>query len=71
MSVVKAENEEVSIRVDHDKCVGSGECASSCPGEVYDLVDNKAVPARVDDCIECCTCVAVCPQKAISHSSCE
>jgi NAD-dependent dihydropyrimidine dehydrogenase PreA subunit len=33
-------------------------------------VENKAVAARIDDCIECCTCVAVCPEHALKHSSC-
>jgi NAD-dependent dihydropyrimidine dehydrogenase PreA subunit len=61
----------VSISVDNEKCTGHAECVSSCPSEVYDLVNNKAVPTRIQDCIECCTCVEVCPVNAITHSSCE
>ena len=70
MAVKEWKSEAVTIRVDCDKCTGRGECVDSCPGEVYDLVDGKAVAARIDDCIECCTCVEVCPEKAIEHSSC-
>ena len=70
MAVQTWKNDDVTIRVDYDLCTGHGECAENCPGEVYDIVDAKAVAARVDDCVECCTCVAVCPEKAIVHSSC-
>ena len=71
MAIKTWKNDIVTIDVDYDKCTGHGDCAESCPGEVYDVVDGKAVAARIDDCIECCTCVAVCPEKAITHSSCE
>ena len=70
MTVNEWKSDAVTIRVDYDKCTGRGECVDSCPSEVYDLVDGKAVPARIDGCIECCTCVAVCPEKTITHSSC-
>jgi NAD-dependent dihydropyrimidine dehydrogenase PreA subunit len=71
LTVKTWKSDAVTINVDYDKCLGIGECASSCPGEVYDLIDGKAVPERIQDCIECCTCVEVCPEKAISHSSCD
>jgi NAD-dependent dihydropyrimidine dehydrogenase PreA subunit len=64
------QSDDVTIKVDNDLCKGHGECAESCPGEVYDIVAGKAVAARIDDCVECCTCVEVCPEKAIEHSAC-
>jgi NAD-dependent dihydropyrimidine dehydrogenase PreA subunit len=33
---------------------------------VYDLVDNRAVPERADDCILCMACVNACPNQAIT-----
>lgn len=60
----------VSISVDAAKCNGCGECADICPGDVYDMANNKAVPARQDDCTECCNCVENCDQDAITHSEC-
>jgi NAD-dependent dihydropyrimidine dehydrogenase PreA subunit len=33
---------------------------------VYDMVDNKSVPERADDCIMCMACVNACPQQAIT-----
>ncbi len=71
MTITTWRNDNVTIKLDVAACKGHGQCADNCPGEVYDIVDNKAVAARIDDCIECCTCVAVCPEHAIEHSACE
>ena len=64
-------NDEVTIKVDYDKCIGHGDCADACPSEVYELIDGKAVPVNIDECVECCTCVETCPEGAIEHSACE
>jgi len=70
MDIKTWEGEEVAIKVDYDKCSGKGECAESCPSSVYELQDGKAVPVNINECIECCTCVTVCPEGAIEHSAC-
>jgi NAD-dependent dihydropyrimidine dehydrogenase PreA subunit len=70
MTIKTWQGDDVTIKVNYDKCKGAGECVSSCPGEVYELIDNKAVPEHINNCIECCTCVEVCPEGAIDHSSC-
>jgi len=49
-----------------DVCTGAGVCVDVCPMNVYDMVDNKAVPARADDCIRCMACVNSCPNQAIT-----
>ena len=61
---------DIKIIVDYDKCVGSGECVSACPVEIFKLEDGKAVASNVEECIECCACVSACPNNAIEHSSC-
>lgn len=71
MTVQTFQNDDVTIMVDYALCKGHSDCAENCPGEVYDIVDGKAVAARLDDCVECCTCVQVCPEGAITHSSCD
>ena len=71
MTVKTWQSDMVTIKVDYDKCVGHGDCADACPGEVYELIDGKAVPVNINNCVECCTCVEVCPENAIDHSSCE
>ena len=52
--------------VDHDKCIGCGECVEVCPVEVFELEDEKAVPANADECLGCESCVEVCEQGAIT-----
>jgi NAD-dependent dihydropyrimidine dehydrogenase PreA subunit len=71
MAVKTWQSDMVTIKVDYDKCKGHGDCADSCPAEVYEIDNDKAVPVNINDCVECCTCVEVCPEDAIDHSSCE
>ena len=52
--------------VDSDKCIGCGECVEVCPVEVFELEDEKAVPANADECLGCESCVEVCEQAAIT-----
>ena len=52
------------ITVEDDKCNGCGECVDSCPGEVYELKDGKAVVVNLDECHGCHTCEAVCDEDA-------
>jgi len=61
----------VTIMIDLDVCVGSGECVAICPASVYELEDGKAAATNVAECIECCACVSACPTGAIKHTSCE
>ena len=61
----------VTIRVDHNICAGQAECAAQCPAGVYEIEGDKAFALGVSECIECCTCVSVCPEGAITHSSCD
>ena len=70
MSTKEWQGEIVTIKVDYEKCTGQGECADSCPSSVYEVNKGKAVVVNIDDCIECCTCVDVCPENAIEHSAC-
>lgn len=64
------EGDSVTISIDYDKCTGSGECATICPTNVYEIIEQKSVVINVDACIECCACVENCPTAAITHSSC-
>ncbi|MCS4542007.1 MAG: 4Fe-4S binding protein [Euryarchaeota archaeon] len=59
-----------TIEIDEDKCIAAGECVNSCPVSLYEIIDSKSNPVRIDDCTECCVCVEVCPTGAIKHSSC-
>jgi len=56
------------VEVDEERCTGCGECVDSCPGEVYELENGRAVPVRMDECHGCHTCEAVCPVEALRIS---
>lgn len=57
---------EWKILIEMEKCTGCGECVENCPGEVYELVDAKAVIANPGECHGCRTCEDVCPENAIT-----
>lgn len=48
-----------------DKCIGCGKCAESCPMNIIDIKNKKAVFRR-KGCISCFCCQEMCPMKAIS-----
>jgi NAD-dependent dihydropyrimidine dehydrogenase PreA subunit len=54
------------ISVDADKCIGCGECVDICPEEVYELLEEKAVPVNGEECVGCESCIEVCEQEAIT-----
>jgi NAD-dependent dihydropyrimidine dehydrogenase PreA subunit len=56
----------VTVIVNKEACDGDGVCVDVCPVDVFDLVDDKAVPTRADDCILCMACVSACPTLAIT-----
>ena len=54
------------VVVDKKKCDGDGTCVNVCPQQVFELVDGKAEPVNMSECINCLTCVENCPQQAIT-----
>jgi len=53
------------VQIDFDACNGCGECVDICPGEVFELQDEKAVTVNEKDCLGCESCIDVCEQEAI------
>lgn len=70
MGVKVFKSGDIVIKINHDKCNGDGACIDACPSEVFELKEGKSVAVRVEDCVECCSCVEACPEGAIEHSSC-
>lgn len=54
------------IKIDFSKCTGCGVCASICPVGVYEIMDEKSVPANPDDCVVCRACENMCPEEAVT-----
>jgi len=54
------------ITVDKDKCDACESCVDICPFEVFEIVDGKAEPVKIEDCEGCESCVESCPQEAIT-----
>ena len=55
------------IKIDREKCIGCGLCEKDCVAHNIALEDGKA-RVRVQDCILCGHCVAVCPKAAVAIS---
>ncbi len=61
----------MSIRIDHEKCIGCGRCTEVCPGNLLYLKDipgykrPKSCSHCVKDCWGCTACIKVCPTQAI------
>jgi NAD-dependent dihydropyrimidine dehydrogenase PreA subunit len=68
--VIKTFQDEVTIKIDYDKCNGAAECVNACPASVYELADGKSIATNIADCTQCCICINVCPTGAIEHSHC-
>lgn len=52
------------LKVDKSKCNGDAVCTTICSVEAITLSDSKA-EIDPDLCIECFSCINVCPQEAI------
>ena len=52
-------------RIDLDLCVGCGTCVHVCPFNVLEIVNEKAIAARLGDCTGYAACAAECPTEAI------
>lgn len=52
-------------KIDEKKCEGCSNCVDLCPGDVFEMQDDKAVIVREDDCLDCGSCAEECPSQAI------
>jgi len=52
-------------QIDLELCVGCGTCVHVCPFNVLEIVNEKAIAARLEDCTGFAACAAECPTEAI------
>lgn len=60
----------VWIEISDKKCDGCGECVEVCPAAVFVISKKKAAAKNIDECVECCACVDICPKDAIENDAC-
>ncbi|NPV27559.1 MAG: ferredoxin family protein [Firmicutes bacterium] len=54
--------------IDEEKCSGCLICANFCPHDVYEIVDERPLVVRPDNCISRCHgCENQCPELAIRY----
>lgn len=59
----------LEMRIEEKACRGCQLCLDVCPTECFSFDDarQKAVVAKIGNCIGCLSCVYICPSMAISH----
>lgn len=55
----------MSIRINHEQCVGCGKCREVCPGTLIAIENQKAVIKYPKNCWGCVSCVKECRTGAI------
>ncbi|MBI5416757.1 4Fe-4S binding protein [Candidatus Poribacteria bacterium] len=56
------------VKCDIAKCDGDGECEKICPVDpnVFQIKDGKSYIIHPEACIDCGSCIDICPQKCLS-----
>jgi len=54
------------VIVDGEKCSGCEECLEACTVQVFEMQDEKSIPANPEECLGCKNCVEICKDKAIT-----
>jgi len=55
-----------TLKLEKDKCVGCGLCATVCPHRLMRMSEGKAHISDIDLCMECGACALNCPTEAVT-----
>ena len=69
MATLRYLRDVVTLRLDHQRCIGCGMCIDVCPHAVFRLEDKKARIVDRDACMECGACQLNCVTGAIHVES--
>ena len=53
------------VKINKEKCDGSGNCIEVCPFGVLEIKNGKAVVKNLKNCKRCGACMYACPNNAI------
>lgn len=58
----------VQIKINEELCIGCGDCVADCIHQILELSDGipSMISDRINNCIQCQHCLAVCPTGALS-----
>ncbi len=61
----------MEMTIQEQACRGCRLCLEVCPTDCFNFDETvqKAVVARIGNCIECLSCSYICPSGAISHAN--
>ncbi len=60
---------DISLKLDVNRCIGCGMCATVCPHGVFAVENRKANIQNREACMECGACARNCPANAVSVAS--
>ena len=69
MATLRYLRDVVTLKLDHQRCIGCRRCIDVCPHAVFQLENKKARIVDRDTCMECGACAKNCPVTAISVQS--
>lgn len=53
------------VLIDLGRCMGAGNCVSTCPADVYKVINGTVDASNIGNCISCAACKKACVSNVI------